>query len=213
MKIVSKTALALGFAAILLSASTLSCMGFQNPMNVLALRKKPINKPTTFTLHSAGIGLNDSYLLRVEVSIARTEQAVDTASKYAVYGLIFAGAQENGVNPAQAPMIEDVTKLDEMRKQWLANFFTQGRYLDFVMSVARHNIRITKVKKTFLAQVQVAVDKRKLRKTLEEADIIDKLGEVFDKKMPQPAPAVSTGVDELENATIVKDEIDSLNIK
>lgn len=133
-----------------------------------------------YSIRSAGQGNDQSVLVEIECTLGNPSAAAEIAAEYAVHGIIFSGSAAGENLPAQQPLVR--TTLTEEQTAWFDVFFREKRYRSYVVSVARGSMRIAKVKKRFAARVVVAVDKACLRRDLERAGIIEKLGAVFENR-------------------------------
>lgn len=133
-----------------------------------------------YTLRNIGQGTNESILVQVDCPVTTPARAADDAAEYAVHGVIFSGCPAAQTTPEQPPLVRS-ERLTAEQTAWFDTFFAKGRYKQYVVSVVRGSIQITKIKKRYTAKVTVAIDKRKLRKELENAGIIERLGAVFEK--------------------------------
>ncbi|MCD8294653.1 MAG: hypothetical protein LUE27_05395 [Clostridia bacterium] len=134
-----------------------------------------------FTLSYAGVGADESILLKVGCTVSSTDEAEGAVSKYAVIGLMYKGCPATLTSPEVSPLIAVGTDLSSEQSGWLSDFFRNGGYNSFVLSVARNNMTITKGKKQYSVEAVVAVDRRHLRKALEDKGIIRRLDSVFDR--------------------------------
>ena len=134
-----------------------------------------------YEIMPAGTGANETFLYRVICVIKNPAQAADAASACAVHGVIFRGCGKNGNFPEQTPLCQYDT-LTDTQKAYYDRLFNDDNYRQYVVSVARGSIKITKVKKEYQAEVIVSVNKRKLRRDLENSGMIEKLGAIFQKQ-------------------------------
>lgn len=132
-----------------------------------------------FEIEAAGVGANETFLYRIVCDTKSPQTAADDASECAVYGVIFRGCAASAENPAQTPLL----KSESLSKEQIAyfdDFFAKKQFKQYIAAVAKNNIKIIKTKKGYKAEVIVSVNKRKLRRDLESAGIVDKLGKVFE---------------------------------
>ncbi len=134
-----------------------------------------------FTISYAGTGADESVLFKVVCTVSGTDEAVDAVSKYAVMGLMYKGCSATLTSPEVSPLIKMGTELTSEQAAWLTKFFANGGYKTFVLSVAKSSMQITKVKKQYSVEAVVSVDKRRLRKALEDEGIVRRLDSVFER--------------------------------
>lgn len=133
-----------------------------------------------YTIEAAGLGTQDNMLYKVICWVKNPSSAVETASINVVHGILFTGCSASAGIPEQVPLVQSPT-LSKEQHTYFDAFFHDRKYNQYIASVARNNLKITKMKKQYQVEVVVAVNKRKLRQDLEKAGIIKKLGALFEK--------------------------------
>lgn len=127
-------------------------------------------------------GTQGTYLLKVWSYSKKPETAIEQAKKNAVHGIIFRGFPERNRVPGQKPLAQS-SNLEQEKEQFFKEFFDDGgKYLKFVTLANNGAIgagdRI-KIGKEYKIGVVISVDVNNLRKDLEDAGIIKKLGGQF----------------------------------
>lgn len=140
-------------------------------------------KPDSYVycLESAGVGTNESVLVRVKCDVKNPAEAAEIASECAVHGIIFAGCSATELCLAQTPLFHG-KELTVPQTEYFDKFFNNDSHKQYVVSVAGSNMKIIRNKKSYTIEVVVAVDKRKLRRDLERDGMVEKLGAAFEKK-------------------------------
>jgi len=139
-------------------------------------------KQWRYEIEPVAIGTKGSYLIKVWSYSKDQSAAIEQAKKNAVHGVIFRGfAGMNGV--ARQPAMTNNPNLENEKKEFFDPFFAKGgKYMKFVSITndgsidAKDRIKVGQEYKIGVV-VSVAVDD--LRKDLEDAGIIRKLGAGF----------------------------------
>jgi hypothetical protein len=158
-----------GYVALLIAFCTTSA----------AAQKKKADKDTyqwRYELEAVGVGQQNTIQVKVWSYSKKAEIALEQAKKNAVHGIIFRGFGSNRplcTNPAA----------EQEHAGFFKDFFAKGgKYLKYVQLVNNGAVgagdRI-KIGKEYKIGVVVTVDKNALRKDLEDAGIIRKLGAGF----------------------------------
>ncbi len=164
---------------LLLSCAALLCASGCSALRHGAKSSEDSGKSETeeFTVSYAGTGSEESILLKVTCSVSSTDAAVEAASKYAVMGLMFKGCAATLNTPEVSPLVQIGTQLNADQSAWMDSFFRNGGYRQYVLSVAKGSMSFTKAKKGgYSVEAVVSVDKRRLRKVLEDQGIVRRLG-------------------------------------
>jgi hypothetical protein len=158
-------------------------IGFSFALNAQAKRKA--DKDTEawrYEIEAVQAGVQGTYLIKVWSYSKKPEVAIEQAKKNAVHGIIFKGfAGKSGI-PGQQALTPNVN-LEQEKEDFFKPFFSNGgKYLKFVSvtndgAVAAEDRM--KIGKEYKVGVIVSVNKDALRKDLEEAGIIKKLGAGF----------------------------------
>ncbi len=124
-----------------------------------------------------------TYQIKVWSYPKNTDVAIEQAKKNAVHGIIFRGYSAKGRVPGQRALTNN-PNLEQEQEAFFRDFFsTGGKYLKFVSAVNNGAIaagdRIKINKKEYKIGVVVTVNVADLRKDLENAGIIKKLGGRF----------------------------------
>ncbi len=130
----------------------------------------------SYQITPAGSGTDGNPLVKVTFEVKKPSDYSDKAMRNAVHGLLFYGYEAANNCPKQSPIYKSDEEKDVTGAYFKA-FFDDERYKKFIVSVADNNVEIIKAKKGYRVGVIVCVDKRHLRKELEESNIIRKLGE------------------------------------
>ena len=149
--------------------------------------KKAANVDTQqwrYELDAVGVGVQGTYQVKVWSYSKDPNVATEQAKKNAVHGVIFKGfASTRGV-PSQKPLVSD-SRIATERKDFFDAFFADGGgYMRFVNLSNSHDVAIAagdriKIGKEYKVGIIVSVNKDALRKELENAGIINKLGDIF----------------------------------
>jgi len=159
----------MGFVALLMAFCATSA----------AAQKKKADKDTRqwrYELEAAGVGQQNTVQLKVWSYSKKAEVALEQAKKNAVHGVVFRGFGSN------RPICTSPAAEQEHNDFFKSFFANGGKYLKYVQLVNNGAIgtgdRI-KIGKEYKIGVVVIVDKTSLRKDLEDAGIIKKLGAGF----------------------------------
>lgn len=135
-----------------------------------------------YTLSFAGRGANETILVKVSCPAKSPAEAIGAASECAVHGLMFAGLAATGHSPEENPLVSH--ELTDTQRAWLDNFFSSGQFRKYVPSHSQQSLQITRVGKRggYMVEVVLSVDKRTLRRDLERAEVIERLGAVFERR-------------------------------
>ena len=155
--------------------------------NRMAQSKKQANQDTEswkYEIEAIKTGTQGSYLIKVWSYSKSPQVAIEQAKKNAVHGIIFQGfVGRQGVS-GQKPLTNN-SNLEFEKADYFRGFFSDngGKYMKFVSmttdgSVAAED-RLKIDKKTYKIGVLVSVNVSALRKELEDAGIINKLGAGF----------------------------------
>jgi len=147
--------------------------------------QKAIDKNTRqwrYEIETVGVGTQNTYLIKVWSYAKKPEVAIEQAGKNAVHGIIFRGfTGMNGVS-GQKPLTTN-PNLEEEKKDFFDSFFADGgKYMKFVTIKNDGSIDAKdrlKIGKEYKIGVIVSVNVAALRKDLEAAGIIKKLGAGF----------------------------------
>jgi hypothetical protein len=145
-------------------------------------QKDKNTKSWRYEIEPVGVGTKGSYLIKVWSYAKKQNAAIEQAKKNAVHGVIFRGF--TGMNGAagQKPLTNNPNLEEEQRDFFNAFFADGGKYMKFATisndgSIAARD-RL-KVGKEYKIGVIVSVNVSELRKDLENAGIIAKLGAGF----------------------------------
>lgn len=124
-----------------------------------------------YSMVGVAVAKEGYYLVEVSVLVTKKKDAtLDTIKKYAIQGCLFKGFVVERIS--QKPLLSSLNEVDEHR-DFFENLLSE-RYADFTNST--FPLQIIKVQKRYKCTAIVAVAKDALRKYLEEAGIIRKLG-------------------------------------
>ena len=135
-----------------------------------------------YELEAVGVGVQGTYQVKVWSYSKDPNVAIEQAKKNAVHGIIFKGFAGNERVPSQKSLVSNPS-MDTERKDFFEPFFAHGgKYMKFVNLANNGAIapgdRI-KIGKEYKIGVVVSVNVSALRKELEDAGIIKKLGNIF----------------------------------
>lgn len=135
-----------------------------------------------YEIEAVAVGSQGSYLIKVWSYSKKAELAVEQAKKNAVHGIIFRGFTGIQGVSGQKPLAAN-PNLEEEKKDFFEPFFADGgKYMKFVNITNDGSIAAKdrlKVGKEYKIGVIVSVSISLLRKDLEDAGIIKKLGAGF----------------------------------
>jgi len=149
--------------------------------------KKKANEDTEgwkYEIEAVKTGTQGSYLIKVWSYSKKPEVAIEQAKKNAVHGIIFKGFTGKQGVPGQRPLANN-SNLEFEKADFFNAFFSdnEGRYMKFVSLTTDGSVsaedRLKIDKKTYKIGVVVSVNVSSLRKDLEDAGIINKLGAGF----------------------------------
>jgi hypothetical protein len=135
-----------------------------------------------YEIEPVNVGTQGSYLIKVWSYSKKPVVAIEQAKKNAVHGIIFKGFAGMAGVSSKRPLTNN-PNLEEEKKDFFDPFFADGgKYMKFVSisndgSVAAKD-RL-KVGKEYKIGVIVSVSVDQLRKDLEDAGIIQKMGAGF----------------------------------
>jgi hypothetical protein len=144
---------------------------------------KPKKQIWRYEIEPVAEGVQGTYLIKVWSYSKKSKLAVEQAKRNAVHGIIFRGyAGINGV--AKKPALAGSnSNLEEEKKDFFDSFFADnGKYMKFVNITNDGSIAAKdrlKVGKEYKLGIIVSVNVDALRKDLEDAGIIKKLGAGF----------------------------------
>ena len=149
--------------------------------NCFADSKSKANKDTKnfrYDLECVNNGVKGTYLVKVWSYSKKKEVAAEQCKKNAVHGIIFKGYAGTNGCISQRPLAS--TPGVEMEHEEYFDLFFQdnGEYLKYVQVTAGTQ-EIIKIGKEYKVGVIVSVAKDNLRKALEEAGVIKKMGNIF----------------------------------
>jgi hypothetical protein len=150
-----------------------------------AQAKRKANKDTEawrYEIEAVQTGVQGTYLIKVWSYSKKPDVAIEQAKKNAVHGVIFRGfAGKQGI-PGQQALTSNVS-LEQEKADFFDPFFSNGgKYMKFVASTNDGAVAAEdrmKVGKEYKVGVIVSVNVSALRKDLEDAGIIKKLGAGF----------------------------------
>lgn len=123
--------------------------------------------------YSGAEGVSGSYMIQVWINTTKATLSTEDFKRYAVEGILFKGyarPQQERINP----MVTDAVK--QAKSDFFNAFFENGDYSKYA-SVLGNTIKNLKIsKKEYRLGMIVSVSESVLRKDLEEAGIISKLG-------------------------------------
>jgi hypothetical protein len=151
----------------------------------IAQAKRKANKDTEawrYEIEAVQTGVQGTYLIKVWSYSKKPDVAIEQAKKNAVHGIIFRGfAGKQGI-PGQKALTSNVN-LEQEKADFFDPFFSNGgKYMKFVASTNDGAVAAEdrmKIGKEYKVGVIVSVNVSELRKDLEEAGIIKKLGAGF----------------------------------
>jgi hypothetical protein len=137
-----------------------------------------------YEIEPVAVGSQGTYQIKVWSYSTNPNVATEQAKKNAIHGIIFKGFGGNQNSPGQKALVTD-PYLEEQRQDFFGPFFANGGgYMKFVNLSNSHDVAIAagdrvKIGKEYKIGIIVSVNKDALRKELENAGIINKLGDIF----------------------------------
>lgn len=131
-----------------------------------------------YTLSPAGNGVDGAPLVRVEVNVRKLDDATSTVAKAALLGVIFKGYEAAEGCTAQKPLFNK-TELTASDAEYLTALFYTDNYSRYVLGMLSDQMIVTKCRRGYAVSGVVSVDKRTLRRDLERAGVLHRLGEGF----------------------------------
>jgi hypothetical protein len=152
----------------------------------LSAQKNKADKDTyqwRYEIEAEGVGVQGTCQIKVWSYAKKVELAVEQAKKNAVHGIIFRGFVANDkARVSRKPMAQSPS-LEQEQADFFKDFFLDGgKYLKFVTLVHNGAIGVgdrIKIGKEYKVGIVVIVNESELRKDLEAAGIIKKLGAGF----------------------------------
>lgn len=123
--------------------------------------------------YSGAEGVSGTYMIQVWINTTKATLSTEEFKRYAVEGILFKGY----ARPQQervAPMVSDAIR--QAKSDFFNAFFENGDYSKYasVLGNTVKNLKITK--KEYRLGMIISISESQLRKDLEEAGIISKLG-------------------------------------
>ncbi|MDR2765748.1 MAG: hypothetical protein LBB90_12045 [Tannerella sp.] len=139
-------------------------------------------QPWRYEIEVVEVGAQGTYLIKVWSYAKKANDAIAQATRNAVHGVIFKGfTGKPGISGQKA--LAASPNLEESKKDFFDAFFADGgKYMKFVNITNNGSISAQdrlKVGKEYKIGVIVSVDVSALRKDLEDAGIITRLGAGF----------------------------------
>lgn len=135
-----------------------------------------------YEIEAVGTGVQGTYQIKVWSYSSNPNIAIEQAKKNAIHGVIFKGfAGARGVS-GQQPMTTNSNLYNERADYFEPFFATGGKYLQFINLTNNGAIAYgdrQKIGKEYKIGIVVSVNKDALRRELENAGIIQKLGGMF----------------------------------
>lgn len=149
--------------------------------NCFADSKSKANKDTKsfrYDLECVNNGVKGTYLVKVWSYSKKKDVATEQCKKNAVHGIIFKGYSGTNGCISQRPLASNPGVEMEYEEYFDLFFEDNGEYLKYV-HVTAGSQEIIKIGKEYKVGVIVSVAKDNLRKALEEAGVIKKMGNIF----------------------------------
>ena len=149
-----------------------------------AQKKRKLDKDTEkwrYEIECAGVGVQGTYLVKVWTYSESPKLAIEQAKKNAVHAIIFRGfSGGTGRCPSQLPLSRN-PNLEKEKEGFFKDFFSDGgKYRKFATVSNDGAINAGDIQKLskneYKIGVVVSVQKDALRKDLEDAGILKKLG-------------------------------------
>ena len=135
---------------------------------------------TNYEVECMGTGMDGTQLVKIWGYGKKPDKAVYQAKKNAVHAIMFKGIQGGKSGCMRRPLINDPTAQTKHSEYFELFFSDGGRYLQFVSQSGDGTMdRIKVAKRQYKVGVVVSVRHSALRKELETAGIIKKLGSGF----------------------------------
>ena len=153
--------------------------------NAQVFSKRKANKDTErwrYEVECVGEGKGTNYTVKVFSFSKKPKVAIEQSKKNAIHAIIFQGVNA-GPCVSQKPLVMN-PNIEQEKKEFFKSFFaTGGKYMKFVTASNNGRVRpedISKIsKKEFKIGVIVSVDVDGLRRDLENAGILQNIGNIF----------------------------------
>lgn len=133
-----------------------------------------------YEIESIDVGVQGTVSLKVWSYSAKPDIAAAQAAKNAVHGVIFKGVPAKDRVQGKKPLVGNIDENPEFFKSFFAD---GGEYMKYVALTNNGAIEAGEVmkidKKTYKVGINVSVNYSQLRKALEDANIVKKLGAGF----------------------------------
>lgn len=137
----------------------------------IAKDPEPIIPP--YQIKAAGVAPQGYYLVEVTATVPKKRVSMEEVKKCAVHGVIFKGFAGTSDVQSQRPILSPT--VEAQHADYFNAFFANGDYGLYVSAVDPA-VKTVKQGKRYLVTGVVSVGKEELRRTLEQAGIVRKLG-------------------------------------
>lgn len=135
--------------------------------------------PLEYEIVGAGSGTQGTYLVKVYVVSKKSKPDADLLKKCAVHGVLFKGFSNKESRVSQKPLAGSVL-VEQEHSDFFEPFFKDGGgYQNYADMVTPQYDIVKMEKKQFRIGATFSVSKEQLRKDLEKAGVIKKLGSGF----------------------------------
>lgn len=139
--------------------------------------KEPV---LAYDIETAGTGIEGTALVKITVYVSKVKEATPAfIKKAAVHGIIFRGVGADKGVSAQPALAKDPS-LEQEKANYFQPFFAEnGSYLNYATLVEGTTQVVKLSRKQYRVSAIVTVQKDRLRKDLEQADIIKGFSNLF----------------------------------
>ena len=132
------------------------------------------NASLNYEIVCAGNATAGYYLVKITAITNKKKNVnMELVKKCAVHGVLYKGFTGDRGCTSQKALLDNSIHIEEHSK--VLNSFVYDRYSDFAISLD-NSLKVVKLGKNFRVSAIITVDKDKLRKELEKAGVIRKLG-------------------------------------
>lgn len=154
----------------------ISCIFIMIVFGVQSVSHLQAQDYNSYKIYSNGAGANNTMLYTIECDVKNISDIDAKISKGVIYCLMYNGSESKDGYPQQTRLIDNTEDIDK-NKQKIIDHILNDDYHMYVTQIAKGNMQIIKRKSLYRIIATVSVDKRRLRKKLEDENIINKLME------------------------------------
>lgn len=131
-----------------------------------------------YELQGCGTGMQGTYLVDVTIYHKDRDASASFIGRCAVHGVLFRGFSNKELRQAQKPLAGNAS-VEVQHKDFFESFFAQGGQAAGYTKEISGSRKVVKSGKLYKITATISVNKDQLRKDLESAGVIKKLGSAF----------------------------------